>query len=457
MNEKKQEIKKVSLPSLPKDEFYEDYVSAIFAACGLFVERRISLNEPVNILELDIVTSEIHSNKTEKTIVEIKSGQWGLTDVFKIRGWLDYLQYSNAAFIGLQSNKLNFGEYQNIASSLQINLIDIPLDGESKLDDTVLIKSFNLSQPETHVYESAVPTLRFAFVLERYMIEKYLCGLAKDAQALPSYKLLKKYINQFCNHSFFISDAHKRLISVFEAYIENKNITARIDYEKLTGTYPSPDGVKLSEAAFSDLFYSIPNSLNPLHIALYAELQNRLTILKLSVEEYQSDKSLTGLMRTVTRLSLPSNIKDGIDKLAKNPQFHRYPILWQNFIYVMGGFILKDRLNDEYHILSKLSGVPEEEVETALTAFDVLFPLSSGTWFFDKPYTTIKILQFMPLPFSGLGANFRRIYYRADDQHYSYDDLGKLLTGQYTLSDLNKFNNLAVEYLTHVKGLECQP
>lgn len=59
----------------------------------------------------------------------------------------------------------------------------------------------------------------------------------------------------------------------------------------------------------------------------------------------------------------------------------------------------------------------------------------------------------MPLPFSGVGANFRRLYYRIDDDHYDYKDLEGKLSGIYTVNDLIKFNNLAVEYLSKAKEL----
>ena len=59
----------------------------------------------------------------------------------------------------------------------------------------------------------------------------------------------------------------------------------------------------------------------------------------------------------------------------------------------------------------------------------------------------------MPLPFSGLGANFRRQYYRTDDEHHDYKDLEGQLSGKYTVNDLIKFNNLAVDYLSKAKEL----
>ena len=59
----------------------------------------------------------------------------------------------------------------------------------------------------------------------------------------------------------------------------------------------------------------------------------------------------------------------------------------------------------------------------------------------------------MPLPFSGLGANFRRLYYREEDKGVDYSYLHTILTGTHTVGDLVKFNNLAVKYLSKAQEL----
>lgn len=446
--------KHLTLPSIPKDEFYEDFVAAVLSASGLFLERRLSLNKPVNILELDVVTTRFLAGGIEKTLSEIKSGGWGLTDVFKVRGWLDYLHYQSASFVVLDSKIQNFSEYQNVASSLQIGLVNVPKNTNGKLDFTSIQSLYHLPSIDTRVFDCAVTTLRYAFCMERLMTEKYLKPLAKDPKVLQGYRELNDYLNTIRDYSFFVSDVHQRLLTVFGAFQQYKNISARIDTEKNTGTYAEADTAEFSKATYERLFYNIPAEQHPLHVALYAEMFNRLIMLKLAVEEAIKDRTLTGLLKTVKRLSLPNNIKHGIDELlAHHPYFYLYPVLWQNFIFVMGGFLLTDKMNEEYHILSQLSGIPETEIGHALQAFDILFPIPDSSWMLDKPGTSIRIMKFMPLPFSGLGANFRRLYYRPDDNHYMYEDLSSQLSGRYTVGDMIKFNNLAVEYLSKAKEL----
>ena len=102
-----------------------------------------------------------------------------------------------------------------------------------------------------------------------------------------------------------------------------------------------------------------------------------------------------------------------------------------------------------------LTSIPVEEIDNALSVFDLLFQMiNGGSWFVDKPNSCIRILQFMPLPFAGLGANFRRLIYRADDNSATYENLEKCLSGKYTVNDLIKYNNLAVEYLSLDKILQ---
>ena len=88
-----------------------------------------------------------------------------------------------------------------------------------------------------------------------------------------------------------------------------------------------------------------------------------------------------------------------------------------------------------------------DEIPNALMVFDTLFPIDRSSWLFTNTYSNITILRFMPLQLSGVGANFRRIIYGADDEHLSYEDLGKQFASKYTLSDLIKYNNLLIEYL----------
>jgi hypothetical protein len=117
-------------------------------------------------------------------------------------------------------------------------------------------------------------------------------------------------------------------------------------------------------------------------------------------------------------------------------------VLWQWFLWVGGGFLLLDRLEEEHAWLGEKAGLPVAEVPRALEAYDVLFPTDAG-WFKDlSPNSHIRLLAMMPVPYHGMGANLRRLRY-APDQTYD----GISLEGNYTRNDLVRWNNNLVAYL----------
>lgn len=439
--------KKIHLPDLPKDEYYEDLVAALLCAGGYYIEKKIDLREPTNVLELDVVTSKYYPDHVDKTLFEIKSAGWGFPDVFKVRGWLDYLALPKASFVCLNTNKSDFAQMQQVARKLDIDLLERVIE-DKKIKEDYLLKAYEIKVANKKLYDCATWSIRFALCCERIIVNKYLKPLVKDPSALHSYQCANDFLYMVCEHSFFQNNAYERIKEVFEAFIKYKNLTARMDTERLSGFYPDSDNATLSKESFSKLFYECSSDKNPLHIALYAELMCRMTMLQLSVEESFRDKELTGIMSVIERLGLPNNIKNGITTLQTNHKYYYlYPHFWQIFIYVFGGFILEEKKDKEYEMLSELTGIPVDEIPNALMAFDVLFPMDGSSWLFTNTYSNITILHFMPLSLSGVGANFRRIIYRSDDEHISYEDLGKQFASKYTLKDLIKYNNLLIEYL----------
>ena len=71
---------------MPQGEYYEDFIAALLCVGGFYIEKRIEMSEPINILELDVVSTKLSADCINKTLIEIKSGQWGMPDVFKVRG-----------------------------------------------------------------------------------------------------------------------------------------------------------------------------------------------------------------------------------------------------------------------------------------------------------------------------------------------------------------------------------
>src|SRR5687768_12937927 len=91
--------KTITLEDVPQKAVeLEEYVSALFQSARYFVEKNIVEREPeAEILELDAVATSYESSPPESVIVEAKSGDWGFADIFKVMGWMRYLQIERGA------------------------------------------------------------------------------------------------------------------------------------------------------------------------------------------------------------------------------------------------------------------------------------------------------------------------------------------------------------------------
>jgi hypothetical protein len=424
----------IELPKIPKDKDYEDYLCAYLQAGGLYVERNIIHREVEELLELDILTTDFQQDSAENLLVEIKGGDWGFSDIFKIRGWLTYLHFDQGCFI-VQKSRPSISYFQDKAKELNIRLID-----NSDLTKTkeTLSSFFNI-EPE----KAEIETIRFAYLLERKQLAQ-IKQLKKKFPGLKSYQNLDDYFFKTISGSFFSRDPIRRINKLFDTFIKYKNITAKICHELNGGDFDD-DITELSFKCFSDTYYKAENNI--LHVSLYVEHLARVTILmcaiKHLIDRLKGNYDPKDISNQLEYLTLPNTIKTGLTEITKDKYFYLYPRFWQFFTYVFGGFILTDIEEQEFELLSKKTGVPVDEIPNAFDAFNKLFPRNDG-WFFKFPNSSIRWHRLFPISFCGLGANYRRLVYTDDKD---YDNLYKLLSNDMTPFDLSKWNNLAYEIL----------
>lgn len=237
--------------------------------------------------------------------------------------------------------------------------------------------------------------------------------------------------------------------------MEFPHITAKTGYE-LIGNDFEEEYDKLPDEIYSDTFYGC--KYNDIQICTFLEHRARLAILKSAVDYKlykdagvgrKTDDVITKILGFEFNLidSLPSSFKQGLDTISKHEYFHKYPVFWQWFMWVFGGFILKDYEEKEYEILSKKTGIPIDEIPNAFDSYQILFPMHNG-WFANlSPNSNITIMKMFPMPFMGVGANHRRALHVGTEEQKlkGIDEIE--VTGPYTLHDLIRWNNLAVEVL----------
>jgi len=424
----------IELTKIPKDKDYEDYLCAFLQAGGLYVERSVIHREVAELLELDILTTDFQQNSAENNLIEIKGGDWGFSDIFKIRGWLTYLNYNNGSFI-VQKPRDNFDYFKDKAKGLGIDLID-----NSDLSKTKDVLSHFLKiQPG----EAEIETIRFSYLLERKQLQK-IKNLKKQNPTVKGYAALDNYFFVINSGSFFSRDPIDRINHLFETYLKYRNITAKICNE-LKGVDFTDDSVtQLTNSCYGDTFYQANDNI--LQVSLYVEHLARVTILKCVIEhlidKLKGNYNSSRFSDIFKYISLPNTIVQGLNEIINDRYFYLYPRFWQFFTYVFGGFILTDLKQREFEILSEKTGIPVEEIPNAFDSFNKLFP--RGGWFYKLPKSSIEWHNFFPVSFSGIGANYRRMIYPEDE---TYDSLHKMISQDKTMADLSKWNNLGYNIL----------
>jgi len=448
----KKEDEKIALDSIPKNHEYEYYVASIIQAGGYFTERNIKNEENGELFELDVVSSKFEKDTVTHGFSEIKSGGWGYKDIFKIAGWRTFLDRKKIRFengntlLIVQNADDKIEEKRYNASILDVSII-VNAINNGKLDNHELFDKFNVDTKDNITERYIIPAYRFAFTLE----DIFFHLLNKERKAYPDkecLKLLAEYWTEVGSYSFYVSDPRSRINRLFADFTRYHNLTAKISQE-LAGNTAEEDASILN-SDFAELFYN-QEKINVLHISLYVELLNKLILLKTCVEEmfYNYDAAQNPFQKFLDDLryaAMPQNITSGLELLRNHDYVYLYPVFWQIFIYLFGGFILLDKKEEEYKLLSKLSGIPVSKIDEAFSAFDLLFPLKNGQqWMRDLKYRSIRRLDFFPTPLCGIGANFRRHIY-AGNGDISYDNLDNQLSGKYTITDLCKYETLTYKY-----------
>lgn len=429
---------KIELPELPKHEEFEDCIVAALQANGYYTERNIKRREDSDeILELDIVSTDYDQTPPRMRLIEVKSGTWGYGDIFKIRGWLDYLNLSEGMLVYQKSRPIT-EVVEKVAERLSIRLVHVS-------SPSTLRESLVLPVRQAKADDLDIGAWRFAYWMERALLRR-LKTWRKTRKDKVCFQVLEDYHRTVNDEVFFTDTIIGRAEKLYTAYMDFPRVSARTGNELAGGSFLD-DVATVPHDIYTQTYYDC--QYNPIQVSTFIEHRARLSILKQAVdyrlfkqkgEDSNRRFRILGLEVTLLDL-LPSSFKQGLEAISTHRYFHRYPAFWQWFMWVFGGFILTDYEDEELHLLSTKTGIPQSEIPNAFQAYDLLFPISGG-WLVPVGATNIRLLKMFSVPFMGLGANMRR-YFHTDT--HSLNDLK--LGGRHTLDDLAKWANLGREVL----------
>jgi hypothetical protein len=399
----------------PKGWELEDFVAAHFVSRGCYVETGVKERNPDEILELDLFWTDYRKEPQQRHPVEVKSGAWGLGDIFKFYGWTRYLGLEPGEFVYKEPcGRIEPKTLDHVAERTGITLLQVakPEDAEAHF------KTIGLLEPSW----GDLPQLwRFSFWAQRRLLTS-LQEAIRQKVCIETAKAAKEYHRLINDAVFFIPDVRDRVGNLLTAHFDHQELGASAAYECETGkvefTHPPPT------QTFRRVLFN--GERFPIQACLYLAHRARLYIIKALVDywlacergEIKKRSSGTSPLLIDIRSSLLSPaMKSGIEELSKATSFRMFPVFWQVFLWSWGGFLLKDRLNEEFADLERETGVPINEIPTALSAFDKLFPLSGG-WFKEPANDSRRVLMLMPAAMRGIGA-FRRAR-----KGVEYKDLG---------------------------------
>jgi len=406
---------------LSKDPLHlelEDLVAAHFMSRGCYVETSLKERAPDELLELDIVWTDYREPLEERNPIEVKSLSWGYPDVFKFFGWTRYLGLKPGHFVHKGETGKSPVSLEHVAKRTGIRFVHVPqlTEGvEKHLDE------LGLPQP---AWKGLTELWRFSFAARRRLVKSL--NKAVELGVCPeSAKAAKNYRHLLNDVVFFIPDIKERVNELFQAHVSHPQLALSAAWEcetKAVNFFDPPSSPTFQRALYGGLHY-------PVQACLYISHRARLYILKALVDywlavqrrqivEVPPPKPPPGTFIIPKPDVLTDAMRAGLAEMSAAKSFRLFPVFWQTFLFSWGGFLLKDKTDQEYADLEKETGVPVDEIPIALSAFDKLFPTQGG-WLKDVQGDSRTCLKLMPAAMRGIGA------YRRTLQGYveRYEDL----------------------------------
>ena len=430
-----------NLPDMPQGKELEDYVAALLQCAGYYVEKNIVERGHVEVLELDMVATCYIDGLPKRLLFEVKSGDWGFSDIFKLLGWKTYMSPDKIDSAYFVATRLSAGKPVEFFTEkcAQLGIFLLAVRDHSHIEQALRDAAIISNQPS----ETDHALWRYSLWIERLMV--HVVGSSRQSGSgrkgsgeVYNYQELVK------NGIALTGDVRERVSALYKAHFDHqwlaKAVAAELDgavYD--TGSSPL-EGKHWEKALFSCEYPLI-------QAALYYQHKARLSILKGAVDYACLERAGTLPKEELVKFlgleipvhSIPPSFRKTVNVIQSIEHYERIPTLWQTFLWKWGGFFLIDKEQDERNKLAAEAGMPLDAASRALELFDDLFPVDGG-WFTDLQGT--KIVKLFPCPFRGIGAAMR-LSQAAPGSYNSF----KSSKYPYLHVNLSRWNNSAAKLL----------
>jgi hypothetical protein len=265
----------VTLHPIPqKADELEEYVAALFQSSGHFVEKRVIEREVEGeVLELDAVATSYESGLPVMTLVEAKSGGWGFADLFKLCGWMQYLDINAGAFFASKAIDKSPNFIQKKLQPLGVRIVHLS-------DFANAVSTFNQSGFPALFDAGAMNMWRLSYWAERQIL-KNLRDAQKANPTQRSPAAILEYLHLINNGIFFTTDIRQRLQVLYAAYQSHPKLALAVALE-VAGKPYDPSAIDPTNAHIGQALRTGQHPL--IQYAFYAEQRARLAILKAAID-----------------------------------------------------------------------------------------------------------------------------------------------------------------------------
>lgn len=358
---------------LPKDAHgydYEDQICSLLHAHGYYLETRLILKKgSEEVLEFDALATPTNDYQNRK-VVEVKSGKWGISDIFKLYGQVLYTSENHAWLIHKKTpSDTKKKAVDVVCGSVPVSTININIDGEEKSESIPV----GLEIPDG-IAKCLFSTSWWSRSADRIAQSKFRDWCKGHAEIPETVKNAQDYLTAL-GECLFKKSPLSRVDSLYGAYKAHPQITSTL-ISFVADT--SKDDVRAVRRSVSDQY-----GRAYLQYVMAQEFRARIAIIKnaydalLEEADAHSKKGQVFSWGGLIKELLPDSFKSGMDSLRKFEHAQHVPYFLQVFIEVFGGFYCPtdDR---ELVQISEATGIPTEKIPEALELLDKFFPIPKG-------------------------------------------------------------------------------
>lgn len=393
----------IRLPRDAKEYDYEDQVCSLLHAHGYYLETRLVLKMgSEEVLEFDALATPTNDYQNRK-VVEIKSGKWGISDIFKLYGQVLYTSENHAWLIHKKAaTETKKKAIQDVCGSVPVTTININIEEAADSENI----PFGLEIPE-NIAKSIFSTSWWSRSADRIAHSKFREWCRGHADIPAPIQNAQNYLSDL-DECLFKKTPLSRVDALYDAYKAFPQVTSSLisHVEK-----NSKDDLQTVRRSVSDQY-----GRAYLQYVMAQEFRARIAIIKnaydaiLEEANSESKKGNAFTWANLIKTLLPDSFKSGMDALSKFEYAQHVPYFLQVFIEVFGGFYCPtdDR---ELIQISHATGIPVEKIPEALALLDMFFPIPKG-WMHQGD--GINLLKGVPAYLRGAGCFAREDLYGKD-------------------------------------------